>query len=74
MMKPRVVKTFWELVLENFEDTILKILIAAAVVSLIVGVIQNGFGGLIEGSSILVSIVIIVVVTSVNNWIKEKQF
>jgi P-type E1-E2 ATPase len=30
--------------------------------------------GLIEGVSILVSIVIIVSVTSVNNWIKEKQF
>jgi P-type E1-E2 ATPase len=39
-----------------------------------VGVIQNGFHGLIEGTSILISIVIIVAVTSVNNWIKEKQF
>lgn len=68
----RTVRTFWELILENFEDRILQILIAAAIVSLLVGVIQNGLSGLIEGVSILISIVIIVSVTSVNNWIKER--
>ena len=68
----RKVRTFWELILENFEDRILQILIAAAIVSLLVGVIQNGLSGLIEGVSILISIVIIVSVTSVNNWIKER--
>lgn len=60
--------------MENFEERILQILILAAFVSLVVGMIQNGFFGLIEGASILVSIVIIVSVTSVNNWVKEKQF
>lgn len=70
--KLRVVKTFWELVLENFEDKILQILIGAAVVSLIAGVLQNGLHGLIEGTSILMSIAIIVVVTSVNNYVKEQ--
>jgi magnesium-transporting ATPase (P-type) len=60
--------------MDCFEDRILQILIAAAIVSLVVGVLQNGVHGLIEGVSILVSIVIIVSVTSVNNWIKEKQF
>ena len=60
--------------MENFEDTILKILIGAAVVSLAAGLIQHGFSGLIEGCSILMSIAIIVVVTSVNNWVKERQF
>lgn len=67
-----MVKTFWELVLENFEDKILQILIGAAVVSLIAGVLQNGLHGLIEGTSILMSIAIIVVVTSVNNYVKEQ--
>lgn len=58
--------------MENFEDKILQILIVAALVSLLVGVIQNGFHGLIEGVSILFSIFLIVSVTSVNNWVKEK--
>jgi magnesium-transporting ATPase (P-type) len=43
MTKPRTTKTFGELVMECFEDHILQILIAAAAVSLIVGVIQNGW-------------------------------
>ena len=63
-----------ELVLECFEDTILQILIAAATVSFVAGYIQNGWFGMIEGSTILLSIMIIVIVTSVNNYVKEKQF
>ena len=49
-------------------------MIGAAIISLVCGLIQHGLGGLIEGASILISIAIIVVVTSVNNWIKERQF
>lgn len=60
--------------MENFEDRILQILIAAAIVSLVCGVIEHGWGGLIEGVSILISICIIVSVTATNNWVKEKQF
>jgi hypothetical protein len=47
-------------------------LIVAALVSLVVGIIQHGWGGLIEGGSILASIVIIISVTATNNWVKEK--
>jgi magnesium-transporting ATPase (P-type) len=60
------------LVAENFEERILQILMLAAVVSLLVGFLQNGIYGLIEGCSILISIIIIVSVTSTNNYIKEK--
>lgn len=60
--------------MENFEDRILQILIAAAIVSLVCGVIEHGWGGLIEGTSILISICIIVSVTATNNWVKERQF
>jgi len=70
--KERRVKTFWTLVMENFEDRILQILIVAAIVSLICGVVEHGWGGLIEGVSILVSICIIVSVTATNNWVKER--
>jgi Ca2+ transporting ATPase len=63
------------LLLENFEDTILQILIAAAIVTLIIGIIEKGFMlGSVDGFSILLAIVIIVGVTTGNNYMKEKQF
>ena len=62
------------MVTEQFSDRILQILIAAALVSLICGLIQEGVYGLIEGGAILFSIVIIVSVTAGNNYVKEKQF
>lgn len=64
-----------ELILENFEDDMLKILCAASVVSLILGIATEGLAeGWLEGASILMAVVIIVSVTSANNYIKEKQF
>lgn len=46
---------------------------AAAAVSLIIGLIKEGFpDGMIEGSSICFALVIIIVVGSGNNWISEK--
>ena len=62
-------------ILENFEDEMLRILCAAAVVSLVLGVLTEGLAkGWMEGASILVAVVIIVGVTSGNNYMKEKQF
>lgn len=47
----------------------------AAVVSLVLGIATEGLEhGWYEGTSILVAIVIIVTVTSGNNWVKEQQF
>lgn len=53
----------------------LRVLCVAAVVSLILGVATEGWAhGWMEGTSILVAVVIIVTVTSGNNYIKEQQF
>jgi len=53
----------------------LRVLCVAAVVSLILGIATEGWEhGWMEGASILVAVVIIVTVTSGNNWMKEKQF
>jgi magnesium-transporting ATPase (P-type) len=65
-------RTLWEMILENFEDTILQVLIAAAVVSLVTGYLQHGVMGLLEGGAILISIIIIMCVNSGNNYVKEK--
>jgi len=71
---PPKIKTIMELIMENFDDTINKILCGAAIVSLIIGVIKDGFPhGLIEGTSILIALNIIIWVNSVNNYISEKR-
>ena len=71
---PPKIKTIWELVLENFEDKINQILCVAAIVSIIIGLIQHGLPeGLIEGTSILIALNIIIMVNSGNNWKAEKR-
>jgi len=53
----------------------LRILCIASVVSLVLGVATEGWEhGWMEGASILVAVVIIVTVTSGNDWVKEQQF
>jgi len=64
-----------ELILENFEDRILQILLIAATVAFVIGVAQHGWAdGCIEGLSIFIAVIIIVTVTAGNNYVKEKQF
>ena len=62
-------------IVASFEDDMLRILCVASVVSLILGVATEGWQhGWMEGASILVAVVIIVTVTSGNDWVKEQQF
>lgn len=50
-------------------------LIAAAAVSLVLGIINEGWAkGWIEGLSIFIAIAIIITVNTSNNYVKEKQF
>jgi len=53
----------------------LKILCIAAVISLSLGIAMEGLAeGWIEGFSILLAVIIITVVASGNNYMKEQQF
>lgn len=62
------------LVAENFKDTINIILLVAAAVSIVIGIFKDGFpDGLIDGASILVALMIIIVVGSGNNYISELR-
>jgi magnesium-transporting ATPase (P-type) len=57
-------------VAENFDDPINVILLLAAIVSVVIGLIKSGFpDGLIEGTSIMIALLIIIVVNSANNWV-----
>jgi len=60
--------------MENFEDQINIILLVAAIVSIIIGLIQHGWPkGMLEGTSIMFALCIIIVVSSGNNWISERR-
>lgn len=69
-------KGFWRLVWEAvWEDTTLRILIVAALISLVLGmVLEDPATGWIEGFAILVAVAVVSLVTAVNDWGKEKQF
>jgi magnesium-transporting ATPase (P-type) len=60
--------------MENFEDKINQILLGAAAVSIVIGLVKEGFpDGLTEGLSICLALVIIITVSSANNYSSERQ-
>ena len=73
-------KSLWELAWLAYNDKVLILLTAAAVVSLALGIYQSqsGEGGekvqWVEGVAIAVAIFIVVVVGAANDWQKERQF
>jgi Ca2+ transporting ATPase len=65
--------TLWDMITEQFTDRTLQILIAAAVVSFILGVAREGLAeGWMDGFGIFIAIFLIVSVTAGNNWMKEQ--
>jgi magnesium-transporting ATPase (P-type) len=69
---PRI-KSVCEFILENFQDPINQVLLVAAIVSVIVGMIKDGVAGLIDGVSIFLALFIITAVNSANNYVSEKK-
>lgn len=77
-------KSIWRLMWEQYNDKILILLTAAAVVSLALGLYESlGVQHMpgdppavdwIEGVAICVAIIIVVMVGSLNDWQKERQF
>jgi len=76
-------KTIWELAWITYNDKVLILLTAAAIVSLALGIYQtvgvphtDGAAKLewVEGVAIIAAIVIVVVVGTLNDWQMERQF
>lgn len=68
-------KTLYEIFIASFEDFTLKILLAASVVSLIIGIATHGIEtGWIEAVAIMVAVLIVVGITTVNNYEQDQQF
>ncbi|RPA93907.1 calcium-translocating P-type ATPase [Choiromyces venosus 120613-1] len=77
-------KSIWKLMWEQYQDKILILLTVAAVISLALGLyealgVKHPAGSppsvdWVEGVAIVVAIVIVVLVGSLNDWQKERQF
>jgi magnesium-transporting ATPase (P-type) len=55
---------------DQLKDPILQILMVAAVISLVIGIIQEPEDGWMEGTAILVAVCIVVFVSAGNDYIK----
>lgn len=71
----RKIRTVCDMICEVFEDFILKVLCVAAVVSTTLGILKDGWAhGFQEGCGIVIAILIIVLVTVINDYTKEQKF
>lgn len=67
-------RSVFEFIVESLQDTVLRILIVAALISLTIGLVQDPTSGWLEGAAILLAVFIVVCVTSTNDYLKEGQF
>eukprot|EP01101_Sappina_pedata_P004273 TRINITY_DN1782_c1_g1_i2.p1 TRINITY_DN1782_c1_g1~~TRINITY_DN1782_c1_g1_i2.p1 ORF type:complete len:959 (+),score=539.43 TRINITY_DN1782_c1_g1_i2:44-2920(+) len=67
-------RSLGELIFEGLQDTTLIMLMIAAVISLVLGIAENPAHGWIEGTAILIAVFLVVMVASVNDYQKERQF
>jgi len=74
--KPEIVdQTYLEHVMRVFEDEMLRVLLAAAVISLVIGVSKDGIKtGWIEGVAIFFAVFIVVNISAYMNSKEEKEF
>lgn len=67
--------SFFDFVLATLKDPMLQILIAASIVSTVIGILQEGLtSGWIEGFSIFLAVLIVVSISSFQNYEKDQQF
>lgn len=83
-LPPKKVTPLWRLVWNAYNDTVLIVLTVAAAISLALGLYET-FGAFhppgsptpvdwVEGLAICIAIIIVVLVTAVNDWQKEQAF
>jgi len=65
---------FTESLFHALDSFMLFILTMCAFFSIVSGYFYDSFRGWIEGVCILITIIVIVLITSLNNWIKDRQF
>ena len=74
-LPPEQAKTIFELILECFEDFMLRVLLFASIISLAIGVAKDGIKtGWIEGTAIFFAVFLVVTISSYMNYQKQEQF
>jgi len=68
------VNTLFDLIWEGLQDSTLILLCVSACISLVLGIMENPSHGWIEGTAILIAVFLVVTVTALNDYQKEKQF
>jgi magnesium-transporting ATPase (P-type) len=66
--------SYWESLKEAIEDKILLVLAICAALSIIFGMVYSPKTGWVEGVSIYVVVVIMVMITSLNDYAKDVRF
>ena len=66
--------SYFELLLGTLSDTTLLILIAAAAVSLVIGVLSHPDDGWIEGTAIFIAVFLVSNISAGNDYTKQLQF
>ncbi len=66
--------SYFELLLGTLSDTTLLILIAAAAVSLVIGVLSHPEDGWIEGTAIFIAVFLVSNISAGNDYTKQLQF
>lgn len=66
--------SLFELIWEGLQDKTLILLMVSSVVSLVLGIMENPSSGWIEGTAILIAVFLVVTVTALNDYQKERQF
>lgn len=64
---------WWALFFESFKDLILIVLCIAAVISFVVGLLEDPEKGWIDGVAILIAVLLVAIVTATNDYQKELQ-
>ena len=74
-LPPEQAKTILELILECFEDFMLRVLLIASIISLAIGIAKDGIKtGWIEGTAIFFAVFLVVTISSYMNYQKQEQF
>jgi len=73
-VEPPIAKTLLELIWDGLQDSTLIMLCVASFVSLALGLWEDPKTGWIEGTAILIAVVVVVLVSSLNDYHKEIQF
>ena len=71
ILTPPETEPWWKLYLEKFEDPVIRILIIAAVITIIVGVVDGSY---VEGIAIVIAILLATTLGFINEYRAQREF